>query len=129
MSPFVVRRRWRIAGGVALGLLAIWFTAGIIRGPRFEGHAADHWVNELVRNQPAARRALHELGPAAVPALTRAVEQKQSRLTPLLYSLRLKLPIAIGRHLPSPHEAAIRSERAVEVLSILAPTRRLQCPR
>jgi HEAT repeat protein len=116
MTQPVIKRNWHIVGGVALGILALWFTAGIILGPRFEGHTADHWVNELVRNQRAARGALDALGPDAVPALTRAVEQKQSRLTPLLYSLRPKLPAAIGRRLPSPHEAAIRSERAVEVL-------------
>src|SRR5437762_7238463 len=62
------------------------------RGPRYQGKSARHWVGQLVRNETAARRALLELGPAAVPALAEAVGARQSFLEKMLESFRPRLP-------------------------------------
>ncbi len=116
MNPFASRSIPWIAGGVALGFLAVCFFVRINRGPRYEGRTANYWVKQLVRDRSNARRALGELGPAAVPALIGAVEDKQSRVTPFLDALRPRLPSVVRRHLVSSHEAALRADRAVEIL-------------
>lgn len=101
---------------ITLVLIAAWFVTLFRREPRFEGRPATEWVKQLVRNQPAARRALRELGPAAVPALTRAVEEKQHRGSSWLSSLRPRLPSLLRRLVPGTTEAIVRGDRAVEVL-------------
>ena len=99
-------------------LCAVWFN----RGARYQGKSARHWVGQLVRNETAARRALLELGPASVPALADAVSARQSWLEKKLESFRPRLPRWIARRLPSPVEASVRQERALEVLDELGPS-------
>jgi len=99
-------------------LCLVWLN----RGPRFEGKSARHWVRQLVRNQTAARRALLELGPAGVPALSDALSARQSWLDTKLESFRPRLPRWMARRLPSPVEASVRQERALEVLDELGPS-------
>ena len=99
-------------------LCAVWFN----RGPRFDGKSARHWVGQLVRNQTAARRALLELGPAAVPALADAVTSRQTWLEEKLESFRPRLPRWIARRLLSTAEASFRQQRALEVLHELGPS-------
>src|SRR5436190_3245537 len=99
-------------------LCAVWFN----RGPRFEGKSARHWVGQLVRNQTAARRALLELGPAAVPALAEALRDRQGWLEKKLGSFRPRLPRWIARQVPSPAEASFRQQRALDILYELGPS-------
>ena len=74
-----------------------------------------------MRNETAARSALLELGPAAVPALADAVRARQSWLAKKLESLRPRLPKWIGRRLLSPVEASVRQQRALKVLDAMGP--------
>lgn len=99
-------------------LCVVWFN----RGPRYQGKSARYWVGELVRNQAAARNALLELGPAAVPALADAVRARRSRLQTILESFRPRLPKWIDRRLLSPVETSVRQQRALEVLDLLGPS-------
>ena len=97
---------------------AVWVTSG----PRYQGKSARHWVGQLVRNETAARSALLELGPAAVPALADAIRARQSWLVKKLEWLRPRLPRWIGRRLLSPFEARVRQQRALTVLCELGPS-------
>jgi HEAT repeat protein len=97
---------------------AVWLN----RGPRYQGKSARHWVGQLVRNETAARRALLELGPAAVPALAEALSARPSCLEKKLGSFRPRLPRWISRRLLSPVEASVRQQRALEVLDMLGPS-------
>jgi hypothetical protein len=94
---------------------AVWLN----RGPRYQGKSARYWVGQLVRNQTAARRALLELGPSAVPALAAAVSARRGWLETKLEPFRPRLPRWIARRLLSPVEASLRRQRALEVLDLL----------
>src|SRR5881394_9737 len=100
---------------------AVFCVVWLNRGPRYQGKSARHWVGQLVRNERAARRALLELGPAAVPALTDALSARPGWLEKKLESLRPRLPRWISRPLLSPVEASLRRQRALEVLDMLGP--------
>jgi hypothetical protein len=97
---------------------AVWFN----RGPRYQGKSARHWVGQLVRNQSAARLALLELGPAAVPALADALNARQSWIETKLESFRRRLPRWIARRLLTEVEASVRRQRALDVLHELGPS-------
>src|SRR5438128_2393266 len=86
---------------------AVFCSVWLNRGPRYRGKSARHWVGQLVRNETAARNALIELGPAAVPALADAVRVRQSWLAKKLDSFRPRLPKSIRRQLSSTVEARV----------------------
>jgi len=95
---------------------AVFFAVWLNLDPRYEGKSPRQWVGQLVRNEAAARSALLELGPAAVPALAEAVGARQSFLEKKLESFRPRLPRWIARRLLSPVEASVRQQRALKVL-------------
>jgi len=119
-----LKKHRSIAGLTLLIVLAaiVFCAVWLHRGPRYQGKSAHHWVGQLVRNQPAARRALLELGPAGVPALADALNARQSWLEKKLESFRPRLPRWIARRLVSPVEASVRQKRALEVLDELGPS-------
>ena len=118
-------KKHRSISGLALVIVlatAVFCAAWLNRGPRYQGKSASHWVGQLVRNETAARSALHELGPAAVPALADAVSARQSWLAKKLESFRPRLPRWIARRLLSPVEASVRQQRALKVLDAMGPS-------
>ena len=118
-------KKHRSISGLALVIVlatAVFCAVWLNHGPRYQGKSARHWVGQLVRNETAARRALLELGPAAVPALADAVSARQSWLEKKLGSFRPRLPRWIARRLLSPFEASVRQERALKVLDELGPS-------
>src|SRR6059036_764932 len=121
MWAAVSLKKNRPISGLALVIVvaATVFFVALNRDPRYQGKSARHWVGQLVRNQTAARRALLELGPAAVPALADAVRARRSRLQKIFESFRPRLPKWIDRRLLSPVETSVRQQRALEVLDLL----------
>jgi HEAT repeat protein len=108
MKRITLRRRSVVVAALGLAILAVLFVAS-----RDQGKPARYWVRQLVRNEPAARDALRELGPAAVPALIEAVSERENAAIELL---RPKLPNFVRRYLPNPVEIPVRRARATAVL-------------
>ena len=122
MRSIGIKKVRLILTGLVVAALAGWIFISFQRAPRYEGRTAGYWVQELPRDAFHARRALRQLGSAAVPSLTRAVEIKQSRLVPWLDSLRRHIPVFLRRYLPSSAEVSVRGDRAVETLYDLGPS-------
>jgi hypothetical protein len=117
-------KKRRSIAGIAMGIAlatAVGCAVWLNRGPRYQGKSARQWVGQLVRNEAPARRALVELGPAAVPALMEALSAGPSWLEKKLGSFRSRLPRWLSRRLLSPAEASLRQMRALAVLDELGP--------
>ena len=114
-----MNRRLVISGIVALAVLGSPFL--LHRGPRYEGRPAKYWVEQLLRDNARARHALRKLGPAAVPALTEAVNRKPGRFWTLVEGWRSKLPAFMARRLPNRALDQLLQERAIEVLYEFGP--------
>lgn len=118
-GPWTRRRLWVpvAVGGVLM--LGLWFRAA--RAPRYEGRPASYWVDQLLRDQVGARKALRAIGPASVPALAHAVNRRRSRVRTWLESWRPKFPSFLARRLPNPALDQLLEERAIELLYDFGP--------
>src|SRR2546422_5226473 len=110
------RRGWVLLGTAAALGSAILIVASRPREPAFEGKSAEYWMLQLAARDSNARLAFRQMGPAAVPALIKAVRKKDSPSQRMLTWAYPKAPAVLRRFLPKPYLADTLRSGAVSAL-------------
>ena len=121
MKTAALSKRFPAATVALVAVIAVGLFAWLHHGPRYRGKPASDWVEELLRDNVNARQALRSIGPAAVPALTDALERRRGRFWSWLEAWRPMLPRFIARKIPSRALDQLLQERAIEVLYEFGP--------
>lgn len=109
----------------------------IIREPSYEGRKASYWVKQLNSRDNALREnafeAMHELGPAAIPYLTKAPRPEDTRLKAIGEKLHRALapyaPKRVRRKLPfRPGGSIVVGSGAATALGAMGPKARSAIP-
>ena len=121
MKSAALSRRYTVAIAVLLALTAAGWFALHTREPHYKGQAVSYWVEQLLHDNSKAREALHNIGPAAVPALARVVNRRRSPFWAHVEKWRPKLPAFIARKIPNQALDQLLQERAIDVLFGFGP--------
>src|SRR5512133_1717285 len=122
VSGFLRARRY--AGMLVLVGLIAAVAAMFLTRPRqeivYEGRSLDNWLNSGFED---ASRAMHDIGPAAVPAIFAKLRREHPRLG---YWQRYrvvwqKLPLFLRGPLPKPRTVCFDEWRACQVLTAIGP--------
>jgi len=121
MKTAALSKRSLAATAVLLAVIGFGLFAWLHRGPHYQGKSARDWVEQLLHDNANARQALRKIGPAAVPALTEALDRRRGRFWTWLEGWRPKLPRFIARKIPRRALDQLLQERAIEVLYEFGP--------